>query len=338
MIDVIFYSRPDCHLCEEALEELEALQESIPHKLTIVNVDEDEKALRKYGLEIPVIEVGPYRLKAPFTSQQLQITLGAANDRQRDFQALEKGDREVFRGAKWTSADGFSYWLSKHYMLMFNLFVLLYVGLPVLAPALMRIGAEAPANLIYRAYGFACHQQAYRSFFLFGEQPVYPREAAGVEGLVTYGQATGLSEGNDPDSYYVARNFVGNPEVGYKMALCQRDIAIYFAIFLFGVIFALTGQRIPPLPWYWWILLGLVPVGLDGVSQLISQPPISLLPYRESTPFFRSLTGFLFGFTTAWFGYPLVEETMLDTRRILGEKLSYIQRNVSRQGSQHPAD
>jgi hypothetical protein len=36
----------------------------------------------------------------------------------------------------------------------------------------------------------------------------------------------------------------------------------------------------------------------------------------------RTLTGFLFGFTTAWFGYPLVEETMADTRRYLEEKFA----------------
>ena len=70
----------------------------------------------------------------------------------------------------------------------------------------------------------------------------------------------------------------------------------------------------------------MLPIAMDGLSQLLSQPPLNgfippeLLSYRESTPFLRSLTGFLFGFTTAWFGYPLVEETMADTRRYIQEK------------------
>ena len=34
-----------------------------------------------YALEIPVVEAGPFKLKAPFTRQQLQMTLGAAADR-----------------------------------------------------------------------------------------------------------------------------------------------------------------------------------------------------------------------------------------------------------------
>jgi hypothetical protein len=54
---------------------------------------------------------------------------------------------------------------------------------------------------------------------------------------------------------------------------------------------------------------------------MISQPPLNLLPYRESTPFLRSLTGFLFGFMTAWFGYPYVEESMADNRKYLEGKL-----------------
>ena len=36
--------------------------------------------------------------------------------------------------------------------------------------------------------------------------------------------------------------------------------------------------------------------------------------YRESTPLLRTLTGALFGFSTAWFGFPLIEESMAETR------------------------
>jgi uncharacterized membrane protein len=93
--------------------------------------------------------------------------------------------------------------------------------------------------------------------------------------------------------------------VGYKVALCERDMAIYGAILLFGIIYALTGRRIKPLHWMLWLLLGLGPIGLDGFSQLFSQMEwawlASILPYRESTPFLRVLTVGLFGLTTAWF-------------------------------------
>ena len=58
--------------------------------------------------------------------------------------------------------------------------MLFYVGLPLLAPSLMKLGAELPANIIYRMYKPLCHQFAFRSFFLFGEQPFYPLAEAGV--------------------------------------------------------------------------------------------------------------------------------------------------------------
>jgi uncharacterized membrane protein len=95
---------------------------------------------------------------------------------------------------------------------------------------------------------------------------------------------------------------------------------------LFGLIFAVTGRRLPKLHWILWILIGVFPIGLDGFSQLFSQIPSAFiqtyLPYRESTPFLRVLTGFLFGFTTAWFMFPLIEESMADTRRLLSKKFA----------------
>jgi uncharacterized membrane protein len=142
------------------------------------------------------------------------------------------------------------------------------------------------------------------------------RQAAVFDGLLSYGQATGLDESDQ----WAARQFVGNPVVGYKVALCQRDVAIYGGILLFGLVFTLTGRRLKSLPWYWWVVIGILPIALDGLSQLLSQPPLGFFPYRESTLFLRTLTGLVFGFTTAWFGYPLVEETMADMRRYLEGK------------------
>ena len=127
---------------------------------------------------------------------------------------------------------------------------------------------------------------------------------------------------------WTARDYRGNETIGYKVALCERDIAIYGGILLFGVGFAVTGRKIKPVHWIIWILIGLVPIGLDGLSQLASQPPMNFLPYRESTPLLRSITGLLFGFMTAWFGYPYVEETMRENRKILDGKYKRSQRNM----------
>lgn len=328
MIKVVLYTRSECHLCAQAEQDLKALQSQIPHKLEIVDVDSSLELSRQFGFEVPVVEVGPYRLKAPFGIQELQMTLGAARDREDQIDEFERSS-EVGLSMKWTGADRFTYWFSRHYVAVLNLIVILYLGLPILAPVLMKAGIEAPARLIYRGYGLVCHQLAFRSFFLFGEQVAYPRQAAGLAGWLTFDQATSLGEASTVEDLYQARNFVGNDIVGYKIALCERDVAIYFGILVFGLLFGLLNRRIPKLPWYLWLLLGILPIAMDGVSQLISQPPIDFLPFRESTPYLRSLTGFLFGFTTAWFGYPLVEETMAESRQMMSRKLQRIQRHQS---------
>lgn len=328
MIEVILYSRKDCHLCDQAKNELDALQEELPHNLTIVDVDGDPKLKKQYGLDVPIVTAGPYHVNAPITKQDLIITLRAAWQRER--QIIQVGDsiQSKMNQVKlsWSKSDQFSDWLSKHYLALFNFFIGFYVGMAFLAPMLMKIGAATPAMWIYRTYGVMCHQLAFRSFFLFGEQLVYPRSAAGVEGILTYGEATGLDENN----IWEARKFIGNEITGYKVGLCQRDVAIYSGIFLFGLVFALTRRQIKSLNWAIWLLLGIVPIGLDGLSQLVSQfQVISWIPLRESTPVMRAITGLLFGFVTAWFGYPLVEESMRDTQEYLESKRDRLRNQIS---------
>ena len=320
MIKVTMYSKQECHLCDQALEYLSSLQVKVPHELEVIEIDDNPDLQEKYGVDIPVIEVGPYRLKSPFTSQDLEITLRAAMEREKSIEEIDKkiASSEAAIPVKINRADRFSYWISRHYMFVINTLVLLYVGLPFLAPVLMSAGYERLATAIYRFYGLVCHQLAFRSWFILGDQYAYPREAADISGLIPFGAATGVGEDNE----LAARTYVGEPGIGYKVALCERDVAIYGGILLFGLVFSLTGRRIKPLPWYLWLLIGIVPIAIDGFSQLLSQPPLGFFPYRESTPLLRSVTGFLFGLTTAWFGFPIVEESMVDVRRYYGQKFA----------------
>ena len=334
MLSVTLFSRKNCHLCDQAERDLESLQGKYPHELYVIDIEDDPDLLKAYREKIPLVKVGPYTLKAPFDKKKLSVTLGAASDRKQHLEEVGGKDykNRVKRARKISKGDRFSMWFSKHYLFVFNIFVFLYVGLPFLAPVFLKVGVEPPAAAIYKLYSGLCHQLSYRSWFMFGEQPIYPREAAGVEGYLTFHEATGLDEHGLAD----ARNFQGTEFVGYKIALCQRDLAIYGAILLFGVFFSLTGRKIKPLPFLAWISIGILPLGFDGLSQLLSQilaepaleflrPYFGFISFRESTPFLRTLTGFLFGFTTAWFGYPLVEETMGDARRLLATKFARLE-------------
>ena len=330
MLNVTLYARKHCKLCDEVKADLNQLQSQYPHRLVEVDISSDYALTAKYDIDIPVIEIGPYTLKAPITHQKLQMTLGAASDRKNQLEQV--GDPQyqmrIKKGKNVTTGDRISYWIAKRYLLMLNLFMLFYVGLPFLAPTLMKLGAELPAKAIYRMYSPLCHQFGFRSFFLYGEQAFYPLAEANMAGVKTFEQATGIPSLNDPYSYtrFQARAYTGDETVGYKIALCERDVAIYLAILIFGVVFGLTGRRIKSLHWVLWLLIGIVPIGLDGFSQLFSQFNwewlASMLPYRESTPFLRALTGALFGLATAWFAYPSMEESMAETRQYYIKKFA----------------
>jgi len=331
MLTVTLYMREDCHLCEQAKADLESLREQYPHRLVEVDIDSDPALQSKYLVEIPVIEVGPYQLKAPFDRQRLMVTLGAASDRRGQLEEIggQKYEARVKRGQKISGADRIMSWIANHYLAVLNVIMLLYVGLPVLAPVLMKSGATAPARVLYTIYSPLCHQFGFRSFFLYGEQPYYPLKEAGWN-VVDFETATGIVGLHDPNDHsrLDARRYVGDETVGYKVALCERDVAIYASILLFGLLFAVTGRRIPQLHWSIWLLIGLGPIGLDGFSQLFAQFEwpflVSILPYRESTPLLRVLTGSLFGFFTAWFAYPNIEESMQETRQFFVKKFAQV--------------
>jgi uncharacterized membrane protein len=226
-------------------------------------------------------------------------------------------------------------WVSKHWLMLVAVFFGLYAGLPFLAPTLMHLGATGPARVLYTIYSPMCHQYAFRSWFLFGEQAAYPRLDAGVAESAAYEQfvagdahfsaVENLYEWT-PELQLASRSFIGNERVGYKVALCERDVAIYGALFVFALLFSFprARSRLRPVPILLYLFLGLGPIGLDGFSQLLSEPPFSLWPIRESTPLFRTVTGALFGLMNGWLALPYLEESMRDTRQEITAKLRRI--------------
>ena len=321
MINIFVYTAGKQQETKTILETLNGLTEEVPHRVNIIDINEDINVYKGYVGKTPVIECGPYHLVFPFTTDELRVMLLTSQDRQK--RLLEKDPdylKKLEQNTVITKADKVSYWLTNHYMFLLNTILIIFLGLPFLAPVLEKMNADLPAKVIYKIYSPLCHQLAYRSWFLFGEQSAYPRSLAGLGNELSYEQATGL----DSRDVLSARTYTGNPTLGYKVAFCERDVAIYGGILVFGLIFAVTGKRLRSLPWYIWIIIGMIPMGVDGVSQLPSliTTNIAWLPIRESTPLLRTITGLLFGMTTAWFGFPLVEETMLDSRKALNKKIS----------------
>jgi uncharacterized membrane protein len=171
-------------------------------------------------------------------------------------------------------------WAQRHWLALANVGAAVFAGLPVLAPALLAAGWSAPALLIYALYRTTCHQWPGRSYFLFGPQTVYP---------MTELERLGLG---------VAHDFVGNAAMGFKMAYCERNFAIYSTVVLAGLLYALLRRWTRPLPWPA-LVLCLLPIALDGFSQFFG--------FRESSWELRTATGALAGLAGVWLVYPRVD-------------------------------
>jgi glutaredoxin len=58
VIDVVLYTRPGCHLCDEAREAILALRDRGPSfELREVDIERDERRHAEYVERIPVVEV-----------------------------------------------------------------------------------------------------------------------------------------------------------------------------------------------------------------------------------------------------------------------------------------
>jgi uncharacterized membrane protein len=289
------YVRADQPASREARRWSDSLQAEFPHMLELRDVEENPAWQEANGDHVPAAEVDGRLLAFPLTEAELKSALALAR-------AIGEYRQEVRSPAAvnppFRAADRMARWSSRHWLAVFNAFLGLYLGLAFLAPILMKTGAATPASWIYTAYKFTCHELGFRSFYLFGEKAYYPRDEFQAD--------TGI----DPNDLYAARDFNGNDRLGYKLALCERDIAIYASLLLTGIAFHFLRRRIKPLHWALWILIGILPMGLDGGTQLLSYLPFGILPPRESTSLLRVITGALFGITSVWFAYPYVEESM----------------------------
>jgi hypothetical protein len=75
---LLFYTRPDCHLCDLAWDLL--LEAGLDREVNMVNIEEDVQLLRRYCLEIPVIrdpDLGR-ELGWPFNQDDLRNSFGVS--------------------------------------------------------------------------------------------------------------------------------------------------------------------------------------------------------------------------------------------------------------------
>ncbi|MBI5879097.1 MAG: DUF2085 domain-containing protein [Chloroflexi bacterium] len=214
----------------------------------------------------------------------------------------------------------------------------IWVLLPFTTPFLMQIGWTLPANLLYALYSLFCHQLPERSLFFFGDKLMYS-----FQEIAQYWPT------NNP---IILRQFVGNEELGWKMAWSDRMISVYGGVWLAGLLWAALGpKRAPRLSLFWWIVIGVAPLGIDGVSHMLNDivAGTSGLGFRDTNTWLVALTGnvlpadfyqgdalgsfnswarwlsgFLFAFASVFALFPIIGGSMDDTARDAERQLSRI--------------
>ncbi|MCE2466883.1 MAG: DUF2085 domain-containing protein [Caldilineaceae bacterium] len=162
----------------------------------------------------------------------------------------------------------------RHWFALYLVLSGLYAGLALLAPVAMSLGWIRLGTALHGMYFWVCHQEPGASYLVFGRGEPLPAELA-----------------DD-------RFWKGSPAIGWKTALCQRNLAIYGSFFLYGLVFGLAGRRWPPLA-LWIGALLCVPMAADGLTQAFG--------WRESNWLWRTLSGSLFSLGIVWTLLPRVQ-------------------------------
>ncbi|MCX6079548.1 MAG: DUF2085 domain-containing protein [Chloroflexi bacterium] len=195
-----------------------------------------------------------------------------------------------------------------------------YVLLPFLAPALMAIGWNGLGKAIYFIYSFLCHQLPERSYFLFGPK-------------FTYSLSEVQAAWQNTTNPLILRQFIGNPEMGWKVAWSDRMVSMFTSVWIFGLLWYPLRRRLPSLS-MWGLALFLLPMALDGTTHFISDfwgigqgfrdtnLWLAVLTNHAFAPMFysgdawgsfnslmRLLTGVSFGLGIVWFGFPYLNDS-----------------------------
>jgi uncharacterized membrane protein len=214
----------------------------------------------------------------------------------------------------------------RNWFIIFVALLLVWVGLPWLAPVFMELGWEQAANVIYTLYSYQCHQLPQRSFFLFGPQTMYSLDQIQVTGV-------------EIDNLLELRRFIGNPELGYKVAWSDRMVSAYGSIPLATLVWWPLRRRLRGLSIWGFVILAL-PMGIDAGTHFLSDLAglgegfrytnewLAQLTGRTfPTTFYvgnalgsfnswmRLITGTLFGAGVVWLSFPLFWETALQSKK-----------------------
>jgi uncharacterized membrane protein len=212
---------------------------------------------------------------------------------------------------------------ARHWLLFSNLLIALWVLLPWLAPVFMYWGWESAGKATYFIYSFQCHQLPERSYFLFGKE-------------LTYSLAEIQAAWQKTSDPFILRQFIGNPEMGWKVAWSDRMVSMYTSLLFAGLLYGLVRWRLKPLS-FWKFAILLFPMVIDGTTHMISDLAGIGQGFRDTNiwlqiltnsalpaafyqgdalgsfnSWLRLITGLLFGFALVGFAYPYINHSFAD--------------------------
>jgi uncharacterized membrane protein len=236
-------------------------------------------------------------------------------------------------------------WCLDHWIIITTVLLGLGILLPFLAPIFMHWGWLAPARIIYALYSVVCHQMAQRSFFLFGTQPMY-----------TVRQFPVIMTGNTLADMTALRDFVGNVELGWKVAWSDRMAYMYGSMWAAGIGLGWLkrSRTLKPLNLFSFVLL-LLPMGIDGLTHVLSDTVSGItggfrydnrwladltghvLPdwfyigdaFGSFNAWMRLISGLTFGIGVVWLIYPHLDRSFSELAATLRAKLIHYNRTVS---------
>ena len=71
MKQIIFYTKPDCSLCDQVKVLLAQLSGRYPHQLVEMDITQDDALFARYRYRIPVVAIDGRELAAPIDQQRL---------------------------------------------------------------------------------------------------------------------------------------------------------------------------------------------------------------------------------------------------------------------------
>jgi uncharacterized membrane protein len=223
-------------------------------------------------------------------------------------------------------------WISVHWFETFLIVYGLWVFAPFLAPVFMQLGWTGAGKAIFFLYSFFCHQLPERSFFLFGEKTMYS-----------------LSEiqavWQDTSNPMILRQFIGNEEMGWKVAWSDRMISFYTSVWFFALLWYPLRRRIKTVSWAGFVLL-LFPLVIDGSTHMLSDLAGIGQGFRDANAWLailtnnslpatfytgdalgsfnsimRFITGLLAGLGIVWLAFPYMFQSQTYNQQL--DELSY---------------